>query len=103
MGYKRPVLGFLDDCESPKMSELLDEVRGVITTLQYSIGTEEAYVLRIERSILFRGKRHPAEMGEAEVEASLTHPAVETSVGGDASAHGRLARRFGPEAEGVRG
>ena len=46
----------------------------------YSIRTEQAYVDWIRRFILFHGKRHPLEMGEPEVEAFLTHLAVNRNV-----------------------
>ena len=42
--------------------------------------TEHAYVHWIRRFILFHGKRHPAEMGALEVEAFLTHLAVQGQV-----------------------
>jgi integrase len=42
--------------------------------------TEEAYVGWIRRYILFHHKRHPLEMGAAEVTAFLTHLAVEGQV-----------------------
>jgi hypothetical protein len=45
---------------------LLDQVRHAIRTRQYSYKTEKAYVGWIKRFIFFHGKRHPAEMGEAE-------------------------------------
>ncbi|MDQ3309285.1 MAG: phage integrase N-terminal SAM-like domain-containing protein, partial [Gemmatimonadota bacterium] len=41
-----------------------------------SLRTEEAYVGWVRRFILFHGKRHPAQMGGAEVRAFLTHLAV---------------------------
>ena len=59
---------------------LLDEVREHLRVLHYSIRTEDAYVQWVKRFILFHGKRHPLEMGEAEVEAFLTHLAVEGQV-----------------------
>jgi integron integrase len=59
---------------------LLDQVREVIRRLHYSIRTEQAYVDWIRRFILFHGKRHPAEMGAAEVEAFLSHLAVKANV-----------------------
>jgi hypothetical protein len=62
------------------MSQLLDGMRDRIRTLHYSIRTEDAYVLWARRFILFHGERHPGEMGEAEVGASLTHLAVEGGV-----------------------
>jgi integron integrase len=63
--------------QSPK---LLDQVRDRIRVKHYSIRTETQYVQWIKRFILFHGKRHPREMGAAEVEAFLTHLAVEGSV-----------------------
>jgi integron integrase len=46
----------------------------------YSIRTEEAYVQWIRRFIVFHGKRHPKELGRKEVEAFLTHLAVDGKV-----------------------
>jgi integron integrase len=62
------------------MSQLLNRMRDRIRTMHYSIRTEDAYVLWARRFILFHGKRHPGEMGEAEVGAFLTHLAVEKNV-----------------------
>jgi site-specific recombinase XerD len=45
-----------------------------------ALSTEQAYVQWIRRFILFHGKRHPQEMGAAEVTAFLTHLAVEGHV-----------------------
>lgn len=60
--------------------KLLEEVTRVLRLKHYSLRTEEAYRDWIKRFILFHGKRHPAEMGEAEVTAFLTHLAVEAKV-----------------------
>jgi hypothetical protein len=57
--------------------KLLDQVRNRIRVKHYSIRTEKQYVQWIKRFILFHGKRHPQEMGAAEVGAFLTHLAVE--------------------------
>ena len=57
--------------------KLLDRVRAKTRLLHYSKRTEDAYADWITRFILFHGKRHPAEMGAAEIEAFLTHIAVE--------------------------
>jgi len=62
---------------SPK---LLDQVRDKIRTKHYSIRTETAYADWIKRFILFHDKRHPAEMGGAEVEAFLSYLAVKGKV-----------------------
>lgn len=51
---------------------LLDRVRAAIRTRHYSIRTEEAYVGWIRRFVLFHGKRHPDEMGEAEINAFVS-------------------------------
>ena len=67
----------LDQAKAPK---LLDLVRDKIRLKHYSIRTEQTYVDWIKRFVLFNNKRHPAEMGAAEVEAFLTHLAVEGNV-----------------------
>lgn len=60
--------------------KLLDQVRDTIRTKHYSIRTERAYVDWIRRYVLFHNKRHPKHMGSAEIEAFLTHLAVEQNV-----------------------
>ena len=60
--------------------KLLDRVREAIRRKHYSIRTEESYVAWIKRYILFHNKRHPLEMGCAEIEAFLTHLAVAQKV-----------------------
>lgn len=64
----------------PPGKRLLDQVRDVIRTLHYSRRTEDAYVDWARRYILFHGKRHPRDMGKAELEAFLTHLAVDRHV-----------------------
>jgi integron integrase len=60
--------------------KLLDQVRHIIRLKHYSMSTEEAYISWIRRFILFHDKRHPKEMGVAEIEAFLTHLAVDQQV-----------------------
>jgi Phage integrase, N-terminal SAM-like domain len=61
----------------PRPKKLLDQVRDTIRLkYYYSYRTEESYVQWIRRYILFHGKRHPLEMGSAEIEAFLTDLAV---------------------------
>lgn len=55
---------------------LLDRVREALRVRHYSLRTEESCLHWIRRFILFHGKRHPAVMGEAEVEAFLSHLAT---------------------------
>ncbi len=52
---------------------LLEQVRHTIRLRHYSIRTEEAYTNWIKRYILFHDKKHPAEMGENEINQFLTH------------------------------
>ena len=59
---------------------LLDRVRESIRVRQYSMSTEKSYVAWIRRYILFHKKRHPSEMEKAEIEAFLTHLAVNRCV-----------------------
>lgn len=66
--------------DPPPRPRLLDQVRDHLRVLHYSIRTEDSYVNWVRRYILFHGKRHPREMGEAEVEAFLTHLAVAENV-----------------------
>ncbi|RPJ38186.1 MAG: integron integrase [Planctomycetaceae bacterium] len=60
--------------------KLLAQVRDAIRLKHYSIRTEESYVTWIKRFILFHHKRHPNEMAGAEIEAFLTHLAVQQQV-----------------------
>jgi len=64
----------------PGKPRLLDQVREAIRTRHYSRRTEESYVAWIRRFIIFHGKRHPKEMGEAEIAAFLSGLAVESKV-----------------------
>ena len=70
-----------EEGSSPRQKlRLLDQVRAAIGVLHYSRRTEQAYVHWIKRFIFFHGKRHPAEMGEVEIRAFLSHLAVERHV-----------------------
>jgi integrase-like protein len=65
--------------ETPK-PRLLDRVRQAIGARHYSGRTEKAYVHWIKRYVFFHGKRHPADMGAAEVTKFLTSLAVHSKV-----------------------
>jgi integron integrase len=64
----------------PKPKKLLDQLRDVIRLKHYSYRTEESYVAWIRRYILFHNKRHPREMGQAEIEQFLSYLAVQERV-----------------------
>lgn len=74
--------------------KLLDQVRGKIRLKHYSIRTEQAYVDWIRRFILHFGKRHPRDLGAAEVEAFLTHLAVEGNVAASTQNQAKSALLF---------
>jgi hypothetical protein len=60
--------------------KLLDQLRQQIRVRNYSIRTEAVYAEWVKRYIRFHHYRHPVEMGAAEIEAFLTHLAVERDV-----------------------
>ncbi|MFP5246372.1 MAG: integron integrase [Thermoanaerobaculia bacterium] len=59
---------------------LIPKTRAILRARHYSRRTEEAYVGWIKRFIFFHDKRHPASMGGEQVNAFLTHLAVEGKV-----------------------
>jgi integrase len=61
--------------------KLLDQLREVIRRKHYSASTAAAYVRWCRRYILFHNKRHPQDMGKMELEAFLSHLAIEGQVG----------------------
>lgn len=60
--------------------KLLDQVRARMRRLGMAKRSEEAYVGWIRRFILANGKRHPSELGAAEIERFLTALAVHGQV-----------------------
>lgn len=74
--------------------KLLDQMRQAIRVRHYSLRTETAYVDWARRFILFHGKRHPKDMGAPEVEAFLTHLAVERKVAASTQNQARSALLF---------
>jgi integron integrase len=60
--------------------KLLDRVCLSCRVRHYSPRTEDGYTAWAKRFILFHGKRHPQEMGAAEINAFLTHLAVDGHV-----------------------
>jgi hypothetical protein len=64
----------------PHGRRLLERVRDALALRHYSPRTAEAYVAWIKRFILFHQRRHPSEMGAAEVTAFLSGLATERCV-----------------------
>ena len=79
---------------TPETPRLLVRVRDKIRLKHYSIRTEQAYTDWVKRFILFHQKRHPAEMGAAEVEQFLTHLAVKGKVAASTQNQAKSALLF---------
>lgn len=63
-----------------KKQKLIDQLREGLRSRHYSQRTEETYCAWVKRFIYFHNVRHPAGMGEGEINAFLTHLAVEEHV-----------------------
>lgn len=59
---------------------VLTVARERMRTLHMAYRTEQAYLQWMRRYIVFHHRRHPGELGAAEVEAFLTHLAVQRKV-----------------------
>lgn len=70
----------MSDSPIPQPPKLLDRVRTACRARHYSRRTADAYVSWAERYIRFHHVRHPREMAEPEVNAFLTHLAVDGDV-----------------------
>jgi len=73
---------------------LIQRIREAIRVRRYSLRTERAYVYWIRRFIVHHGRRHPAEMGAAEVTAFLTHLATVENVAAATQAQALAAVLF---------
>ena len=60
--------------------KVLDQLRTVLRRKHYAYRTEQAYVDWVRRFIVFHGMRHPTHLGQPEIEAFLTHLAVQLQV-----------------------
>jgi len=69
-----------DSVFHPTSTRLMDQVREVMRYHHYAYRTEETYVRWIKGFIYFHNKKHPKDMGKKEVEAYLSHLAVEKHV-----------------------
>jgi integron integrase len=63
-----------------KQPKLLDQLRQALRSRHYSRRTEQTYCHWVKKFIYFHKVRHPAEMGEPEINAFLTHLAVKERV-----------------------
>jgi len=65
---------------APQPPKLMDEMRHALRSRHYSPRTEKAYCQWVKRYIYYHGVRHPNEMATDEVNAFLTHLAVNDGV-----------------------
>lgn len=72
----------------------LDQVRDAVRVRHYSRRTEDAYLGWTKRFILFHRKKHPAAMGADEVNAFLSHLAVDGNVSASTQAQALSALVF---------
>ena len=73
---------------------LLDQLRGRLRAKHLCIRTEQAYGDPVRRFIPLHGKRHLRDLGPAEVEASLTHLAVQGQVSSSTQNQAKSALLF---------
>jgi integron integrase len=79
---------------APPTPRLIERVRARIRFMHYSLRTEQAYIDWVRRFIFFHGRRHPDQMGAPEVEAFLTHLAVEGRVAASTQNQAKSALLF---------
>lgn len=80
--------------QSSTPPKLLEQVRARLRVKHYSIRTERSYVDWIKRFIWFHGKRHPKDMGAPELEAFLSHLAVDRNVSASTQNQAKSALLF---------
>ena len=87
---KHPLITPLAQPPNPKCLTRCAPVFG----LNYSIRTEDTYVDWVRRFVLFHARRHPRDMGAAEIAAFLTHLAVVGKVSASAQNQAKSALLF---------
>ncbi|HSH87410.1 MAG TPA: integron integrase [Methylophilus sp.] len=80
--------------EKKTQPKLFPSIIERLSTLQYSKRTEESYIQWIKRFITFHGKRHPRDMGIAEIETYLNHLAEEKKVSASTQSQAKSALLF---------
>ena len=94
-GVSRPAGVALPPAVAPASPpKLLPRLRDALRLRHYSIRTEQAYVDWVRRFVVFHGRRHPARLGASEVQAFLTHLAVERSVSSSTQNQAKSALLF---------
>ena len=76
-------------------TKLPDQLRLTIRAPHYRIPTEQTHVSWIKSFILFSGKRHPVQIAEAEVNAFISHLAVDRNVSASIQIQAALRSEIG--------
>ena len=71
---------------------LLDDLRAAIRVRHYSIRTEHAYADWVKRYVHFHDMKHPRDMGAEQINAFLSHLAVDGNVAAARDAYAWVAR-----------
>jgi site-specific recombinase XerD len=66
--------------ENPPRGALVDHARSILRRKHYSLRTERTYLLWMERFMAFHRHRNPKDLGPREIEAFLTHLAIQEQV-----------------------
>ncbi len=82
------------DISAKPAPRLIDQVRSRLRVLHYSIRTEQTYVDWILRFIRYHDKRHPKDMGNAEIEDFLSHLATKGKVAASTQNQAKSALLF---------
>ena len=78
----------------PASERLLDQLRDRIRVKHYSRRTEKAYADWTRRYVVFHRKRHPRELGAADVEAFLSYLATDRQVSASTQNQAKAALLF---------
>jgi integron integrase len=65
---------------APQPKKLLDRYSEALRNLHYSLRTERTYSGWVRQYILYHNKRHPSEMGPAEINEFITHLVNQKSI-----------------------
>ncbi len=65
---------------APRPKKLLDRYSEALRNLHYSLRTERTYSGWVRQYILYHNKRHPSEMGPAEINEFITHLVNQKSI-----------------------
>ena len=84
----------MTDASATQAPTVISKLRAELRLRHYSRRTEEAYVGWVRRYLLFHGRRHPRDLGAAELREFLTALAIEGDVSAATQNQARAALKF---------